>query len=333
MAYSKLGIVNLALGRIGVGRITSGELTTPVSQQSLDVAAVWEYILDEVLEARNWRFAKTRAILGKTDMEIPTDAWLYAYPLPVGFLKFAYGAKDDPPIYPSESPYIVETVQIPEGAEKITNGSFTGAATGWTLGATYWAYAANQVSKVVGGVTTLSQAAVSMVTVPVAGESYLLTYEIVAIADGYLTPTLGATLGTPVNTIGVKHEIITAIDATGLTFTPSVAALTCTIDNASILKVSDRLCLLTNYDNSSVDLVINFIKRITDPTKFSPSFINALAFRLAAELAIQRTESLQKFGGMMQLYGQTLTTADELNKSLDYLEDEKGNNDIERAGR
>lgn len=328
MAYSKLGIANLALGRIGVKRLTS---LTESSQQALDVAAVWEYILDEVLEMKDWRFAKTHAILGKTDVEIPMDAWLYAYPLPVGFLKFAYGAEDDPPVYPSGEPYLIEMVQIPEGAEKITNGSFTGAATGWTLGATYWAYASNRVSKIAGGVTTLSQG--TMASNPVAAESYLLTYEIVAIADGYLTPTLGGTLGTPVNTIGVKHEIITATDTTGLIFTPSAAALTCTVDDVSVLKVSDRLCLLTNYDNSSTDLVINFIKKVTDPTKFTARFINALAFKLAAELAIQRTESSQKFGGMMQLYKEALVGADELNKSLDYLEDEKGNDDIETAGR
>jgi hypothetical protein len=63
MPYEEFKVVNLALGRIGVKKITEVDWGDPVTQQAIDATAVWEFMRDEVLEARQWRFAKKRVQL------------------------------------------------------------------------------------------------------------------------------------------------------------------------------------------------------------------------------------------------------------------------------
>lgn len=92
-------------------------------------------------------------------------------------------------------------------------------------------------------------------------------------------------------------------------------------------------CLFTDYDNTSQALYINYVKRETNPTRYPPTFISALSFRLAAALAIPITESSQKFQAMTALYQATLKSAEAVNESLDYLPDETGSNSWQDAGR
>lgn len=338
MGYSELGIVNMALSRIGVKKITQSDWDDGGTQQSIDAKAVWQYIRDEVLETKDWRFAKTSIYLDKSDIS-PSNGYAYAYPLPNDFLRFIKKTDFDSPLFPTSGPgpigydYLVETLQLPEGLEKITNGGFTGAATGWVLG-TGWVYDTNNVAKVAGAINTLSQLYDGMVSPPVVDESYLLEFEITAIGDGSLIPSVGGGVGNPVSSIGTWDQIITAISATsGVVFTPSDPDLTCTIGNISLFKISDRRCLFIDYYNTTDPLGITYIKRTVDCTKYPPSFINVLAFRLAAELAIPRTEGKEKFGAMMQLYEGALIKAEGVNQSSDYLECESGSDSWERAGR
>lgn len=98
--------------------------------------------------------------------------------------------------------------------------------------------------------------------------------------------------------------------------------------------ISDgTLCLLTDYDNTDDDLYITYIKRITDVNKFSPAFVSALSFRLAAELSIIRTESRPKFQDMMNLYDSFLRRAEGYNQHANYIDDETGSTDWINAGR
>ncbi len=204
MAYSQVGIVNLALGRIGVESIAA---MTDDSTQAIRANAVWEYILYEVLEAKDWRFAKTRAKLSQS-ATTPTSGWDYAYPLPSDFLRLARGSDDDPRVEPEDvAPYAIE-----------------------------------------------------------------------AEADGTLS-------------------------------------------------------LFTDKNNDEEDIYVNYIRKVTDATKFTAHFIGALANRLGAELAITLTEGGAKFDFMMKLYDLALTRAEELNQSLDYVEDEDGSDDWADAGR
>jgi hypothetical protein len=332
MAYSKLGIINLALTRLGVKRIVT---LTENSQQALDAVAVWEYILDEVLEAKEWKFSKTSIYLDKSDIS-PSNGYLYAYPLPNDLLKLVKKTAIDSPVSPigfAQYDYLIETLQLPEGLEKMYNGEFTGGATGWILGIG-WAYGTNNVSKSSGTVATLSQIYGTMGSAPIVDESYILSFEITAINGGSIIPQVGGTDGNPVSSVGVWNQIITAISAiSGVVFTPSSIALTCTINNVSLFKISDRKCLFTDYYDVDTPIQITYIKRVGDPTKYSPSFINALAFRLAAELSINRTESQNKYSGMMQMYESAIIRADGVNQSFDYLEDESGSTEWVDAGR
>jgi len=63
--------------------------------------------------------------------------------------------------------------------------------------------------------------------------------------------------------------------------------------------------LYTNYDTAK----IKYIKRITTTGNFTPKFAEALAFRLAAELAYPLVQSVNLGKAMMQAYGAFLQSA------------------------
>ena len=307
MSYSEYEIVNLALSRIGVKRITSADWTTPVTQQALDAAAVWQYVRDEVLEAKDWKFAKSKVELDER-YETPKYEYDYAYALPQNFLRFAKPTNEGMPLFPDDPmfvqytglyrtiinrelitklyPHKIETIPLPTGADKVTNGAFTGAATSWTLGSG-WSYATNNVAKVAGGVATLSQAYTSLVSVPVVGEKYELSITTSSISGGSLIPSVAGVTGTPIVNAGTWTQHFVATSATsGITLTPSSVDLACTVDDVKLFLISDRKCLLTDFDNSTYSLYINYIARIVDVTEYPATFIKAPAWRRAQELCI-----------------------------------------------
>lgn len=57
------------------------------------------------------------------------------------------------------------------------------------------------------------------------------------------------------------------------------------------------------------EITIRYIKRITNTALFPPAFVNALACRLAAEIAIEVTDSLQVRGQMLSEYNTALIVA------------------------
>jgi len=100
MAYSVVGVINMGLSRIGIKRIAS---LTEDSTQAIAANAVWEYVRDEVLEAKDWRFAKTRVALAQ-NAATPEYGYDYAYTLPVDFLRLCLPKKvdsEDSSFYPS----------------------------------------------------------------------------------------------------------------------------------------------------------------------------------------------------------------------------------------
>lgn len=128
------------------------------------------------------------------------------------------------------------------GAEKVTNGAFTGNATGWTLG-TGWAYGTNNVTHTGGNTANMSQD-----TGEVAGETYLVSF-IVGAPTGIITVkgnvqvTIGgAVAGTWANQFGYFSNTVNYIvKATGtgdLTFTPSTD-FNGNIDTVSVKKITD----------------------------------------------------------------------------------------------
>lgn len=120
------------------------------------------------------------------------------------------------------------------GAEKLTNGGFTGNANGWTL-ASGWTYNTNLVKKDGAGSGTLTQTNANMVTPIIPGEGYVLTYTISNFTAGQITPSCGGqTLPTRYKN-GTFTETFIAKDATALAFTPTTASRYY-IDNISLKK-------------------------------------------------------------------------------------------------
>jgi|WetSurSiteA1Bulk_404760.scaffolds.fasta_scaffold09348_2 hypothetical protein len=132
-------LANVVLLRIGAkNQITS---ITDGSPNALKLNATWEFVRDEVLQAKNWKFAKTRVALSAS-VTAPVYGYNYAYPLPVDFLSlvktkmtpggmrnpaalsdswggipdarfYPQGLSYDPPVYPPGFPYVLEA--LPSG--------------------------------------------------------------------------------------------------------------------------------------------------------------------------------------------------------------------------
>lgn len=97
MSYSQVGIVNLACIRTGVKRISA---ITENSEPAIVANAVWQYIRDEVLAAKDWKFAKTRVALAQ-NATTPEYQFDYAYTLPTDFLRLCMQDKSDVSVFPS----------------------------------------------------------------------------------------------------------------------------------------------------------------------------------------------------------------------------------------
>lgn len=98
----------------------------------------------------------------------------------------------------------------------ISNGTFTGAATSWTLG-TGWAYGTNNVAHTPGNTDDLEQNFTA-----VSGALYRVTFTVVSRTAGQVTPYIGAAAGTAVTTAGTYTQYIVAAasGAVALKFTP-----------------------------------------------------------------------------------------------------------------
>ena len=95
------------------------------------------------------------------------------------------------------------------------------------------------------------------------------------------------------------------------------------------------VCIFSNYNSVTADyeVFLTYVRKITDPAKYTPSFINALAFRLAAELCLTVAESGSKYEAMVNLYGKALKKAQGESRAQDNLDGEKGDPSWEEAGR
>lgn len=113
-------------------------------------------------------------------------------------------------------------------SEVVTNGTFTGSATGWTVGSGY-AYSSNTVVHSSNWTATLQQSlSVSHM------REYLLTYTISGWTVGSVTPSVTGYTGTAVSANWTYQERFVASAATiTLAFTPTNTARF-TIDNVSV---------------------------------------------------------------------------------------------------
>lgn len=96
---------------------------------------------------------------------------------------------------------------------------------------------------------------------------------------------------------------------------------------------SGALVLMTDYDNTDNPLYINYIRKVTDATKYTPTFKTCLIYRWAEEMSVAVTENAVKSRDMAMKYREYLNSAEAVNESSDFLEDETGSSAWEDAGR
>lgn len=129
MNYTQASIANVALGRIGArGQIVNLNENSP---NAVKVLAVWDFVFQEVLAERDWKFAKTRQQLQLSPVT-PLYTYRFAWALPQDFLRFVRPRKrqidrnhqwmngpdgcggwyhrEDPPFWPFGFDFKVETL-------------------------------------------------------------------------------------------------------------------------------------------------------------------------------------------------------------------------------
>lgn len=111
MSYSQVGIVNLALTRIGTSTIAS---MAEDDEQARVSTAIWEYIRDEVLADHrvDWTFAKTRAALVQSVTAPVTPDYAYLYAKPTDILRVLMITPDGrtPTEFALEGDYILSNI-------------------------------------------------------------------------------------------------------------------------------------------------------------------------------------------------------------------------------
>jgi hypothetical protein len=166
-------------------------------------------------------------------------------------------------------------------AEMITasiDRDFTTGIGNWTTGSN-WAYGTDNAAHTAGTTGTLSLANGNLSAAPVSGNFYQVTFTITTTTAGTLTPSFGGTNGTVMGqatgTITAETNIITAVSAGALTFTPD-ANWAGTIDDVSVKLItrSNATQIVRNSDNT-IGLELR-----AGGTGLSNTFVGANAGRL-----------------------------------------------------
>lgn len=144
-------------------------------------------------------------------------------------------------------------------ATLVTNGTFTGNANGWTLGAD-WAYSANNVRvNSAGGAGTLSQAFKLE-----KGKTYRLIFVVGGFAAGSVTPSVGGVAGTArvANGTYVEYFYVPADSTAGVVFTPNAGAADLTVDTVSVQELCALMpkghIIIKADDGNLADLLFSF---------------------------------------------------------------------------
>jgi hypothetical protein len=122
---------------------------------------------------------------------------------------------------------------MPFPGERLLNGTFTGAATYWTLG-TGWAYGSNKAQKNADGTGTLSQIPSPPI---IPGKTYKLVFDVLDWTVGDVVPSLGGVTGTTRSANGTYTQNFLATNYNGVSFAPTDTSRF-SIDNASVTEVT-----------------------------------------------------------------------------------------------
>lgn len=130
-------------------------------------------------------------------------------------------------------------------ADKVTNGAFTGNATGWTLHAK-WTYGTNKIN--IDGSQAGGETALQSIATLKAGKSYSLTFTTTRTA-GSVTASLGGTDGTARSTADTFTEtIVCGTTNTNLTFTAD-ATFAGSVDTVTLSRIPEYTVIATGSVN------------------------------------------------------------------------------------
>lgn len=150
------------------------------------------------------------------------------------------------------------------GDDIITNGTFTGAITGWSGGAN-WTAVSDRAKHTAGATQALTQAA----AVVVSGVSYTLTYDVAVRSAGTVTASCGGQSDTAKDADGSYTFTFTASATTALAFTPDTD-FDGAIDNVTLESVS------TDWETAIIDSVVlntSITVRDTLKNEYAPSSV------------------------------------------------------------
>jgi hypothetical protein len=117
--------------------------------------------------------------------------------------------------------------------ERVTNGSFTGSSTGWTL-PTGWSYSSNSVSHNTNGTGGLTQS-ITMNT----GERFEVTLTLSNVTSGGVTITVaGSFVGSATTNGTFTFRGVVTTTSSGITINPSTNGTRLTVDDVSVKVLS-----------------------------------------------------------------------------------------------
>lgn len=304
MNYSQVAISNVALSRIGArGQITDINQNDP---NAIKILAVWDYVFQEVLSERDWKFAKTRAALqllfsssftGSISGTTLTVSTISSGSIQVGQPVYGMGVS----------------------LGTLITGFLSGAGGAGT-------YTVNNSQSI---------ASESMQTGSVPLYAYCHAWSLPADLLRFVRPHKR-----PPDRI--HYAYLWGPEGQGWYHREDPPFWPCgypyiveTIQNGVDAQDNPAYvsCVLTDYGGFRGAAMINYIRLVTDYTKLMPGFVNCLTFRLAQELAIPITEDKEKFQLMQQAYRESLNSAEAQNECLDFQEDESGSTSWVDAGR
>jgi hypothetical protein len=340
MSSIPLGIVNMALVRIGAKTIAS---LSDGSPNSAKINNVYPYMLGQVLEAKDWKFAKTRAALSRATI---LDPWAQV-PTLGSSSGGALGARKYSAVFTLTNAYGETKPSQPASLSIAPSHLATVAPAGSTVDATGW----NAYVDILGGTAytlqnttpialtaTLTEALTGFTNTGASPPSANSTRPAYAWRFAYVLPTdflrLVKSHADP-KTRG-RHEWGYGYDDYGIWNRSREEDVPVhPAGHPYIIEAlsSGTLALMTDYYDEYESLKINYIRSVSNYLLYTSSFINCLAFRLAQELAIAIAESAAKSQEMEKLYLTALETAEGINESSDYLRDEVGGDEWVRAGR
>lgn len=331
MSFTQLGVVNLALFNIKQKAITSMSETSVAAETA---SAVYEYILKEVMERHNWKFAVRTEELTKDETYESTGEWDYRYNKPTEECLRIIKVRDENDIeiaYEEEGDYIYSDYDNAIGDAIAEDDMSADNTSDWTDDGA--------------NITLAFDTDHYEVTTDAANKNAWLASKSVTKGRSYV-PSITLKDGTASGKIiefyyydGVAQysaEIISTGIETVVSATFKAANTT---DSARFgVRVVDSLASgnlelkdFTVYDGGEDPLYMKFVTYEDDPTKWSAQFVTTFAFRLAAALANKLAPDMQN--DMLEKYELAFLQAVAHDGSKTYIKDDKGNDDLMNAGR